>query len=60
MEATFNMGVGMVAVLPADSADEAVRLLTGRGLRAWVSGSVIAASAGGRDSVSLSGQHVVG
>jgi phosphoribosylformylglycinamidine cyclo-ligase len=60
MEATFNMGVGMVAVLPPDSADEAVRLLTGRGLRAWVCGSVIAASAGARDSVSLSGQHVVG
>jgi phosphoribosylformylglycinamidine cyclo-ligase len=60
MEATFNMGVGMVAVLPADSADEAVRLLTGRGLRAWVPGSVIAASAGGRDSVSLTGQHVGG
>jgi phosphoribosylformylglycinamidine cyclo-ligase len=54
------MGVGMVAVLPPDSADEAVRLLTGRGVRAWICGSVIAASAGVRDSVSLSGQHVVG
>ena len=60
MEATFNMGVGMVAVLPPDSADEAVRLLTGRGLSAWVCGSVIAASAGAGDPVSLFGQHVVG
>jgi phosphoribosylformylglycinamidine cyclo-ligase len=60
MEATFNMGVGMVAVLPPDSADEAVRLLTGRGLRAWIGGSVIGASAGAREPVSLSGQHVVG
>jgi phosphoribosylformylglycinamidine cyclo-ligase len=60
MEATFNMGVGMVAVLPPDSADEAVRLLTGRGLRAWVCGSVIAASPGVREPVGLFGQHVVG
>jgi hypothetical protein len=50
----------MVAVLPPDSADEAVRLLTGRGLRAWIGGSVIGASAGAREPVSLSGQHVVG
>jgi phosphoribosylformylglycinamidine cyclo-ligase len=57
LEATFNMGVGMVAVLPPDSVDEAVRLLAGRGLRAWVCGSVTTAGAGTPERVSLFGQH---
>jgi phosphoribosylformylglycinamidine cyclo-ligase len=60
LEATFNLGVGMVAVLPPDSADEAVRLLAARGLRAWICGSVMAATDGTRPPVSLYGQHVVG
>ena len=60
LEATFNMGVGMVAVLPPDSADEAVRLLAGRGLRAWVCGSVTNAGAGAPEPVNLFGQHVAG
>jgi phosphoribosylformylglycinamidine cyclo-ligase len=60
LEATFNMGVGMVAVLPPESVDEAVSVLAGRGLRAWVCGSVTPASAGIRAPVSLFGQHVVG
>ena len=49
VEATLNMGVGMVAVLPPDSVDAAVRLLAGRGLRAWVCGSVAPAGSGTRD-----------
>lgn len=56
-EATWNQGVGMMAVLPADSVDAAVRLLAGRGLRAWVCGSVAPAGSGTRKSVSLFGQH---
>ncbi|MDQ1698074.1 MAG: phosphoribosylformylglycinamidine cyclo-ligase [Frankiaceae bacterium] len=40
MEKTFNMGVGMVAVLPADAADDALALLQGRGVPAWVLGEV--------------------
>ena len=59
LEATFNMGVGMVAVLPPESVDEAVSVLAGRGLRAWVCGSATSASAGIREPVSLFGQHVV-
>jgi phosphoribosylformylglycinamidine cyclo-ligase len=51
------MGVGMVVVLPADSVDPAVRLLAGRGVRAWVCGSVAPAGSGTRESVSLFGQH---
>jgi phosphoribosylformylglycinamidine cyclo-ligase len=58
LEATFNMGVGMVAVLPPDSVDEAVRLLAGRGLRAWVCGSVTSAGVGTLEPVNLFGQHV--
>jgi phosphoribosylformylglycinamidine cyclo-ligase len=60
MEATFNMGVGMVAVLPSDSVDEAVRLLAGRGLLAWVCGSVTTPGAGTLEPVNLFGQHGAG
>jgi phosphoribosylformylglycinamidine cyclo-ligase len=60
MEATFNMGVGMVAVLPPDSVEEGVRLLSERGLTAWVCGSVTSVGVGSREPVSLFGQHVVG
>ena len=38
--ATLNMGVGMVAVVPAESADAAVALLADRGVPAWVAGEV--------------------
>jgi phosphoribosylformylglycinamidine cyclo-ligase len=60
LEATFNMGVGMVAVLPPDSVDEAVHLLTAGGLKAWICGSVSPAAEGTQTPVSLFGQHVVG
>jgi phosphoribosylformylglycinamidine cyclo-ligase len=60
LEATFNMGVGMVAVLPPESVDRAVRLLAGRGLSAWVCGSVTPAGLGNRALVNLFGQHVAG
>ena len=60
LAATFNMGVGMVAVLPSAVVDEAVHLLAGRGLRAWVCGSVMPANAGNDKRVRLFGQHVVG
>jgi phosphoribosylformylglycinamidine cyclo-ligase len=60
LEATLNMGVGMVAVLPPDSVDAAVRLLIERGLAAWVCGSVTSAGAGNREPVSMFGQHSVG
>ncbi|HEY5822165.1 MAG TPA: phosphoribosylformylglycinamidine cyclo-ligase [Propionibacteriaceae bacterium] len=59
LEATLNIGVGMVAVLPADQVDEAVRLLAARGLPAWVCGSVAAAGSDAPGSVTLSGQHAV-
>jgi phosphoribosylformylglycinamidine cyclo-ligase len=37
---TFNCGVGMVAVVPADRADDAVVHLEARGVAAWVAGRV--------------------
>jgi phosphoribosylformylglycinamidine cyclo-ligase len=40
MERTFNLGVGMVAVVPAEAADDSVALLAGRGVDAWVLGEL--------------------
>jgi phosphoribosylformylglycinamidine cyclo-ligase len=57
IEATLNMGVGMVVMLPADAADAAIALLHGRGLSAWVCGSAAPSGSGTRDRVSLFGQH---
>ncbi|MCU0265049.1 MAG: phosphoribosylformylglycinamidine cyclo-ligase [Actinomycetia bacterium] len=44
MERTFNMGVGMVAVVGADGADGALRVLGDRGVPAWIVGEVTAGS----------------
>ncbi|MFL6025548.1 MAG: phosphoribosylformylglycinamidine cyclo-ligase [Friedmanniella sp.] len=57
LEATLNLGVGMVAVLPEESVDGAVELLAGRGLDAWVCGKVLATEKTAPGAVSLSGQH---
>jgi len=57
LEATLNLGVGMVAVLPPSSVDAAVELLAGRGLRAWVCGRVLGTEKTAPGAVSLSGQH---
>jgi phosphoribosylformylglycinamidine cyclo-ligase len=40
MERTFNLGVGMVAVVPPESVDAAVGLLAERGVDAWVAGEL--------------------
>jgi phosphoribosylformylglycinamidine cyclo-ligase len=40
MEQTFNMGVGMVAVLPPDDVDRAMAVLMARHVPAWVLGEV--------------------
>ena len=60
LEATFNMGVGIVAVVSPDSVDEAVALLAERGLRCWICGSVGPARAGGGGTVSLLGEYAAG
>ncbi|WP_115728015.1 phosphoribosylformylglycinamidine cyclo-ligase [Actinomyces culturomici] len=40
MEDSLNLGVGMVGVVGADSADEALRLVRAAGVDAWVLGTV--------------------
>jgi phosphoribosylformylglycinamidine cyclo-ligase len=40
MERVFNMGVGMVAVVGAHDSDAALRLLTSRGVPAWLAGEI--------------------
>lgn len=40
IEATLNMGVGMVAVLPGTEVDRAVTLLRDRGIDAWLLGRI--------------------
>ncbi|BAU84824.1 phosphoribosylaminoimidazole synthetase [Streptomyces laurentii] len=40
LEKTLNMGVGMMAVVPAESADAALATLADRGVDAWVAGEI--------------------
>ena len=56
MEATFNMGVGMFAVVSSDDADRAMAYLTGRGVEAWQVGEIIE----GTGEVQMMGQYTRG
>ena len=40
LERTFNMGIGMIAVVSASDSDAALELLADRGVPAWVCGTV--------------------
>jgi phosphoribosylformylglycinamidine cyclo-ligase len=40
LELTFNLGVGMIAVVPRQRADEALAVAASRGLRAWRIGEI--------------------
>ena len=42
MELTFNLGVGMVAVVPADRAEDALAVAQARAVPAWKLGSIVA------------------
>jgi phosphoribosylformylglycinamidine cyclo-ligase len=53
LERTFNMGVGMVAVVDSRDSDRALDLLATRGQAAWVVGTITAGSGQAR----LTGQH---
>jgi len=59
MEKTFNMGVGMVAVLPPDDVDRALAVLTARHVPAWVLGEVTRGEGTGElgSRVTLKGEH---
>jgi phosphoribosylformylglycinamidine cyclo-ligase len=56
MEKTFNMGVGMVAVVAPEDTDRALAILTARHLNCWTLGTV---KKGGKDSprTELVNQH---
>jgi phosphoribosylformylglycinamidine cyclo-ligase len=53
MERTFNLGVGMIAVLAPERVEESLQLLTARGVGAWVIGDVVA----GTGNVEMSGAY---
>lgn len=67
MERTFNMGIGMVAVVPEESVDAALATLTERGVPSWVCGRVrdrregeegdAAAKGGSGGAVTVMGDH---
>ncbi|SBW17684.1 phosphoribosylformylglycinamidine cyclo-ligase [Protofrankia symbiont of Coriaria ruscifolia] len=55
MEQTFNLGVGMVALLGAGDAAAAVDLLAARGVPAWIIGDVVGSA--GEGQARLVGEH---
>lgn len=58
MEKTFNMGIGMVAVMPAEDVDRALAILTARHVDSVILGSI--EKAAGDDAfgrATLSGEH---
>ena len=61
MERTFNMGIGMVAVVTAEDVDRALAVLTARHVPAWVVGEIAkqpnVEGAGEDDRVVLRGSH---
>src|SRR6185436_4353342 len=56
MESTFNMGVGMMAVVSATDAERALAFLRGRNIDAWVAGEII----DGTGQVQMLGQYTRG
>jgi phosphoribosylformylglycinamidine cyclo-ligase len=56
MEKTFNMGVGMVAVVSPEDTDRALAILTARHLNCWVLGSIKKAGKS-NTRVELVGRH---
>jgi len=54
LEATLNCGVGMVALVTPEAVDQAVAVLAGHDVAAWVAGEVTAVPGG---AVSLVGAH---
>ncbi len=57
MERTFNLGVGMIAIVAPGDADRALATLLGRHVPAWVAGTVASGTPGTPGSVVLVGKH---
>ena len=53
MERTFNMGVGMIAILPAHDVDRALAVLAARHVDAWPIGEIVA----GEGEVKMMGEY---
>ncbi len=53
METAFNLGVGMIAIVAAEHAEEAIALATSRGVNAWRCGEVRS----GAGAVTLTGDY---
>jgi phosphoribosylformylglycinamidine cyclo-ligase len=60
MEKTFNMGVGMVAVVGEDDAERALAMLTARHIDAWKLGHVRMAAEDGSENESAARAQLVG
>jgi phosphoribosylformylglycinamidine cyclo-ligase len=56
LESTLNMGVGMVAVVPPESAAGVLATLEERGVGAWIAGEVVGRTEDG-EAVTLSGDY---
>lgn len=57
MEKTFNMGVGMVAIVAPEDRDRALAMLTARHIHAWELGTVRSAGEGESARALLTGHH---
>jgi phosphoribosylformylglycinamidine cyclo-ligase len=58
IEEALNLGVGMVALLPAFAADDAIGVLDEHGIRSWVAGDIGPADVHGPGgTVVLDGSH---
>ncbi|GAA3558294.1 phosphoribosylformylglycinamidine cyclo-ligase [Amycolatopsis ultiminotia] len=57
LEKTFNMGVGMVAIVAAEDVDRALAVLTARHVPAWVLGEVQPAEDPDGPRAELAGDH---
>jgi phosphoribosylformylglycinamidine cyclo-ligase len=60
LELTFNLGVGMVAVLPADRVPDALALLAERDVPAWELGRVAAGQSSATERVALAANYAEG
>ena len=56
MESTFNMGVGMMAIVAPDDSDRTLAFLRNRGVEAWVAGEIV----NGGGDVRMVGSHTGG
>ncbi|MEY2769077.1 MAG: hypothetical protein RL359_713, partial [Actinomycetota bacterium] len=55
MERTWNVGIGMVAIVDPSIADLTIRSLAARGMKAWVAGAIHAQN--GPGSAALEGNY---